>query len=78
MSENTTRACPECDSADLRRRNPSHASSRADDDGLWRCDDCGASTDDPPRRARYRTASDAARVGLAARLEAADPEEVGR
>jgi len=70
----TVTACPECDNARIRRRNPSHASSRPSQTHKWACMECGAHFDEPVERPMQTPGG---RRGLAKRLLEADPDDVG-
>jgi len=67
-------ACPECESARLRRRTPDHPASPAHQTHRWNCVDCGLSFDDPVERPRRQPG---ARSGLARELVDADPDAIG-
>jgi len=72
--EETVTVCPECDSASIRRRTPSHPSSRATQTHLWACLDCTAGFDEPAERVKKNRGG---RPGLAGRLVDADPDAIG-
>lgn len=61
----TTLACPECDSADIR---PRHRVSAA-----WQCSECGASFDAAVEREKYCNAGNTSESIRA--LVSADPDE---
>ncbi|MFB6196403.1 MAG: hypothetical protein ABEI80_09535 [Haloplanus sp.] len=64
------RACPECDDARIRRRNPECPDSTANGDEQYRCRACGARFDEPITRERR---GEARRSGLAKTLSETDP-----
>lgn len=72
--DETVTACPACDSARIRRRNPDHPSSRSGQTNDWACLDCPAHFDEPDERPKHKPGG---RHGLAGRLVDADPGAVG-
>lgn len=70
-------ACPECDAADVYTRRPTAQGSTATDDRTYRCQECGATFDDPHYRERKSSSKAIGEDTLARQLLDADPEEVG-
>jgi uncharacterized Zn finger protein (UPF0148 family) len=69
------RACPACDSPDVRVRPGGYNSGPGRLDGRrWRCKDCGATFDEPVERASKR--SHAGLSGTARDLAEADPDDL--
>lgn len=77
MSNGQIGACPECDAADVYTRRPTAQGSTANDDRAYRCQDCGATFDDPHYRERESSPDSIGKNTLARRLLDADPSEVG-
>jgi len=75
MSERVT-ACPECDSTRIRPHVGESVAGPAGSGREWSCSACGALFDDPVERDKH--CDSGAAGALAAKLAAADPEEVGR
>lgn len=69
-------ACPECNDADLYKRQPK-VSSPQDHDHAYRCQNCGARFDEPRWRPRASSADSILNSTLAGRLADADPSDVG-
>lgn len=72
--EETVKACPECDAAMPRPRQPGNPMGKTEPEDEWYCDDCGAYFDEPVVRAAR--ASTGPYTGLAKRLAEADPETI--
>ena len=70
--DETTLACPECDSTNIYRRSQGKASRDADGDETYRCWDCPARFDEPVRRPLK---SPGALRGAAGELADAEPDE---
>lgn len=77
MMTDKLRACPECDSTDVYQRRSNEYQERATDKHAFRCQHCCARFDTPEYRHRRADASPP-KHSLAARLLAADPDEVSR
>jgi hypothetical protein len=75
MTDDTILTCPDCGDGRLRVRCPDAVSSAADSPERYACRNCGALVADPNRRERR---GDGSLTGLAARLDAADADAVGR
>lgn len=73
----TVDACPreDCQSSNLRVRNPSSPSSNPETTHRYRCKDCGHEFDDPIER-EAQAAQDITTPGHAAAAAAADPDDV--
>ncbi|NHN40070.1 hypothetical protein G9C85_00255 [Halorubellus sp. JP-L1] len=74
----TTQACPECDAAGaaLYRRTSGSEANREDDPRKdWKCNDCGATFDEPTERERQQPAN-VRQNTLAGKLDAADPNDL--
>ncbi|WEL29817.1 hypothetical protein [Haloferax volcanii] len=69
------RACPECNESNVRTRSPGTRGAIGDDEAHY-CGECGASFDDPVERPRDPKGGIPGHT-LAARLEAADPDDLG-
>jgi transposase-like protein len=71
-ADDTILACPDCNSAPIRRRQPGSAySDLPASAGRYRCPACGHTFDSPRRRARKLTGDH-----LAARLEGIDADAI--
>ncbi|WP_042662540.1 hypothetical protein [Haloferax sp. ATB1] len=68
-------ACPECNESNVRTRSPGTRGAIGNDEAHY-CGECGASFDDPVERPRDPKGGIPGHT-LAARLEAADPEDLG-
>ncbi|QGX95917.1 hypothetical protein EI982_14545 [Haloplanus rallus] len=67
-------ACPACDAATIKPRNPGKPSSPPAHTTNWYCESCGAQFDEPVERERYTAGG--GRSGLAGKLARADPDDL--
>jgi len=68
---NIVPACPECDNGHLYHRKEGRGSPLQDADAEYRCNECGATFDDPVQRDTHTTA------GRKAKYQDLDLDDVG-